>query len=113
MNTSHVSPCPPSQMAGATPPFPSINGRNECVPQKRRLDGCGQHTFLLFLMVTRCTPGTGFIPSFSIAFLLFFSLRLCLDLPSPGGKKGGLATGSKKRAAVVRTVTHLEHGACC
>jgi hypothetical protein len=41
-------------------------------------------TFLLFLMVTRDTPGTGFMPSFCIAFLLFFSERLCLPpLPMP------------------------------
>lgn len=38
-------------------------------------------TFLLFLTVTRLTPGMGFIPSFSIALRLFFSLRLCFDLP--------------------------------
>ena len=40
-------------------------------------------TFLLFLIVTRETPGTGFMPSFCIAFLLFFSDRLCLPRP-PG-----------------------------
>lgn len=38
-------------------------------------------TFLLFLMVTRETSVTGFIPSFCIAFRLFFSPRLCLLLP--------------------------------
>ena len=38
-------------------------------------------TFLLFLIVTRETSVTGFIPSFCIAFLLFFSPRLCLPLP--------------------------------
>lgn len=38
-------------------------------------------TFLLFLMVTLWTPGTGFMPNFSIAFLLFFSDRLCFPLP--------------------------------
>ena len=37
-------------------------------------------TFLLFLMVTREMPGTGFMPSFCMAFLLFFSERLCLLL---------------------------------
>jgi hypothetical protein len=44
-------------------------------------------TFLLFLTVTRLTPVTTFMPSFCMAFLLFFSLRLCLDLPlaSPPG----------------------------
>jgi hypothetical protein len=36
-----------------------------------------KHTFLAFLMVTRVIPGTGFIPSFDIAFRLFFSERLC------------------------------------
>ena len=40
-------------------------------------------TFLLFLMVTRVTPGTGFMPSFIIALRLFFSLRLCLEPASP------------------------------
>lgn len=40
-------------------------------------------TFLLFLMVTRVTPGTGLTPSFAIAFRDFFSLRLCL-LRDPG-----------------------------
>ena len=38
-------------------------------------------TFLLFLTVTRLTPGIGFIPSFNIALRLFFSLLLCFDLP--------------------------------
>jgi hypothetical protein len=38
-------------------------------------------TFLLFLIVTRETSVTGFIPSFCIAFRLFFSPRLCLLLP--------------------------------
>jgi len=38
-------------------------------------------TFLLFFTVTRLTPVMGFIPSFSIALRLFFSLRLCFDLP--------------------------------
>jgi hypothetical protein len=44
-------------------------------------------TFLLFFTVTRLTPVTTFMPSFCMAFLLFFSLRLCLDLPlaSPPG----------------------------
>lgn len=40
-------------------------------------------TFLLFLMVTRMTPGTGFMPSFCIALRLFFSERLCLPRPEP------------------------------
>ncbi len=40
-------------------------------------------TFLLFLIVTRDTLGTGFMPSFCIAFLLFFSERLCLPRPVP------------------------------
>ena len=43
----------------------------------------GGRTFLLFLMVTRVTPGTGFMPSFIIALRLFFSLRLCLEPASP------------------------------
>jgi hypothetical protein len=34
-------------------------------------------------MVTRVTPGTGFMPSFIIALRLFFSLRLCLEPASP------------------------------
>jgi hypothetical protein len=38
-------------------------------------------TFLLFLIVTRETPVTGFMPSFCIAFRLFFSPRDCLLLP--------------------------------
>ena len=38
-------------------------------------------TFLLFLTVTRLTPGIGFMPSFNIALRLFFSLLLCFDLP--------------------------------
>jgi hypothetical protein len=38
--------------------------------------------FLLFLMVTRITLGTGFMPSFCIALRDFFSLRDCLDFPS-------------------------------
>ena len=42
------------------------------------LDGL---TFLLFLIVTRVTSGTGFIPSFCIAFRLFFSPRLCFPFP--------------------------------
>lgn len=37
-------------------------------------------TFLLFLIVTLETPGTGFMPSFCIAFLLFFSERLCFPV---------------------------------
>lgn len=42
-------------------------------------------TFFDFLMVTRETPGTGFMPSFCIAFRDFFSLRLCFPRidPSP------------------------------
>lgn len=46
-----------------------------------------ERTFLCFLMVTRWTPGTGFIPSFCIAFRLFFSLRLCFArAPSSPGE---------------------------
>ena len=55
------------------------------------IDGLGRQraavprTFLLFLMVTRCTPSTPFMPSFCIAFRAFFSDRLCLPRrpPSP------------------------------
>ena len=38
-------------------------------------------TVLLFLIVTWFTPVMTFMPSFSMAFLLFFSLLVCLDLP--------------------------------
>jgi len=38
--------------------------------------------FLLFLIVTRETLGTGFRPSFRIALRLFFSLRDCLEPPA-------------------------------
>jgi len=38
-------------------------------------------TFLLFFTVTRLTPVIGFMPSFSMALRLFFSLLLCFDLP--------------------------------
>jgi hypothetical protein len=38
-----------------------------------------------------------FMPSFTMAFLLFFSLRLCLDLPlaSPPGKKESIMFRNK------------------
>jgi hypothetical protein len=36
---------------------------------------------LLFFTVTRLTPVMGFMPSFSMALRLFFSLLLCFDLP--------------------------------
>jgi hypothetical protein len=39
------------------------------------------HTFLARFIVTLTMPGTGFMPNFCIAFLLFFSLRLCFPLP--------------------------------
>lgn len=46
-------------------------------------------TFLLFLIVTLETPGTGFMPSFCIAFLLFFSDLLCLPrAPAPPSSAG-------------------------
>jgi hypothetical protein len=52
-------------------------------------------------MVTRSTPGTGFMPSFCIALRDFFSLRLCLDLPSVSWKGKGQrwvsAWGTKPR----------------
>ena len=43
----------------------------------RRSTTAVERTFLLFLIVTLETPGTGFIPSFCMAFLLFFSDLLC------------------------------------
>jgi hypothetical protein len=43
--------------------------------------GLLEYTFLLFLIVTLVTPVTGFMPSFCMAFLLFFSPRLCFDFP--------------------------------
>ena len=46
----------------------------------RRL-AIAQRTFLLFLMVMRVMPGTGFMPSFWMALRLFFSARLALLLP--------------------------------
>lgn len=67
-----------------TPTCSTINTHKNYHMRRRKT-----RTFLLFLMVTRCTPGTGFIPSLSMAFLLFFSLRLCLDLPSPARKGKG------------------------
>lgn len=42
-----------------------------------------RRTFLDFLMVTRETPCTCFMPSFCIALRDFFSLRLCLPLADP------------------------------
>ena len=65
-----------------------------------------QRTFLLFLMVTRVTPGTGFIPSFIIALRLFFSLRLCLEPASPPpvrtarqpGRQAARDCGRRRRA---------------
>jgi hypothetical protein len=48
------------------------------IPKPVQLQGL---TFLLFLMVTRVTPGTGFMPSFCIALRLFFSERDCLPRP--------------------------------
>lgn len=55
-------------------------------------------TFLLFLIVTLLTPVTGFMPSFCIAFLLFFSERLCLP-PLP------LAPASPSSSAMISTQT--------
>ena len=46
--------------------------------------------FFDFLIVTRSTPGTGFMPSFCIALRDFFSLRLCLEEPARArGKRRG------------------------
>ena len=49
-----------------------------------------QRTFLLFFTVTRMMPGTGFIPSFCIAFRDFFSLRDCFarDAAAKGRRTG-------------------------
>ena len=59
-------------------------------------------TFLLFLIVTRDTPGTGFMPSFCIAFLLFFSDRLCLPRP-PGPPASSAAPDVYKLAPSLET----------
>jgi hypothetical protein len=58
--------------------------------------------FLLFLIVTRETLGTGFRPSFRIALRLFFSLRDCLEPPAfhvevLERRKGREASGSVSR----------------
>jgi hypothetical protein len=47
-----------------------------------------ERTFFDFLMVTRETPGTGFMPSFCIAFRDFFSLRLCFPRMEPSSAEG-------------------------
>ena len=47
-----------------------------------------EHTFLLFLMVTLLMLETGFMPSFCIAFLLFFSDRLCFPPAPPSTTQG-------------------------
>jgi len=51
-------------------------------------------TFLLFFTVTRLTPVTGFIPSLSIAFRLFFSLLVCLDLPDASPSSPAVETNA-------------------
>mmetsp|Transcript_9148 Transcript_9148/g.33417 ORF Transcript_9148/g.33417 Transcript_9148/m.33417 type:complete len:250 (+) Transcript_9148:310-1059(+) len=55
--------------------------------------------FLDFLIVTRMTPGTGFIPSFSIALRLFFSLRLCLGLPSSPSSSSSSSSSSSETSS--------------
>jgi hypothetical protein len=57
-------------------------------------------TFLLFLMVTREMPGTGFMPSFCMALRLFFSDRLCLLLegvPSSASASGAPSDATDAR----------------
>lgn len=61
-------------------------------------------TFLLFLTVTRLTPGIGFMPSFSMALRLFFSLLLCFDLPlaSPACPANRSKFVTQKREAMMQ-----------
>ena len=73
-------------------------------------------------MVTRETPGTCFMPSFCIAFLLFFSDRLCFPLegvPSSAGAPGsageggrcpGARTGRTRLLCVPRIVVAVQGG---
>lgn len=65
-------------------------------------DGLYALTFLLFLICTRITPGTGFMPSFCMALRLFFSERLCLPRAPPSSpaaaQRGGAGAGQRAPA---------------
>ncbi len=65
-------------------------------------------TFFDFLMVTRETPGTGFMPSFCIAFRDFFSLRLCFPRIEPSSAEDAHVVWD----ASPTTITASAHQAC-
>ena len=64
-------------------------------------------TFLLFFTVHRMMPGTGFIPSFCIAFRDFFSLRDCFPRPSSSSSSSSASSRSARQ-----TVHAVASGAC-
>ncbi len=72
-------------------------------------------TFFDFLMVTRETPGTGFMPSFCIAFRDFFSLRLCFprSVPSSAGPTAQHAVQQLQDASSDRRFFVIAPCICC
>ncbi len=63
-------------------------------------------TFLLFLMVTLVTPGTGFMPSFWMALRLFFSGLLCFPRAPPSASSAHTIPRALPPAYAYSNVAH-------